>query len=375
MKKTICLFFSNDTSFSTWKYSGIIEREIKYYKSLIKKNFKVIFLTFGDKKDKKIKFPLKKEIKIIPIYEKIKRPKNYFLRNLLNIFLPSIILRKENFQIIKSNQLSGGLSALITSIILKKKIFFRIGWEPNIHFKFLKMNYLTELMYKYLAFIVYNFGNFFSVSSNQIRNFLLKKIIIGKKRKYIKVLENFIDTNTFKNYKKKRYNNRVLLVSRLSKEKNINFLIEALQGTDIKADIIGTGREKNNLIKYAKEKNVDLNFLGRKNNYYLPKYLNSYYVYVICSKIEGNVKSLLEAMSCQLICIGTNVNGIKNILKNNKTGLIVNNPLELRGKLINVFKNLKKFKFLGKFARKRVLKLNSIENFLKEELKILTLLK
>ena len=61
MIKTICLFFSNDVSFLTWKNSGILDREIKYYKSLIKKNYNIIFLTFGDKKDKKINFLLKKK--------------------------------------------------------------------------------------------------------------------------------------------------------------------------------------------------------------------------------------------------------------------------------------------------------------------------
>lgn len=375
MIKTICLFFSNDVSFLTWKNSGILDREIKYYKSLIKKNYNIIFLTFGDKKDKKINFLLKKKIKVIPLYDKIKRPKNFLIRNLFNIFLPSIILKNENFQIIKSNQLSGGLSAMVTSIILKKKIFFRIGWEPNILYEVLKKNCFTKILYKSISFLIYNFGTYFSVSSKEIKDFLLKKIIVNRKSKYIKIIENYIDTNSFKNHKTKKYVKRVLLVSRLSKEKNISFLIDALQGTDIRADIIGVGNEKSNLIRYAKEKNVYLKFLGKKNNNDLPKYFNSYYVYVICSKNEGNVKSLLEAMSCQLICVGTNVNGIRNIIKNNKTGLIINNPLELRKSLVKVFKNLKKFRFLGKIARKRVLKLNSMEYFLKEELKILKSIK
>ena len=147
MIKTICLFFSNDVSLLTWKNSGILDREIKYYNSLIKKNYKIIFLTFGDKKDKQINFLLKNRVKVIPIYENIKRPKNFLIRNLYNIFLPSIILKKENFEIIKSNQLSGSLSAMVTSAILKKKVFFRIGWEPNILYKFLKINYFTKILY------------------------------------------------------------------------------------------------------------------------------------------------------------------------------------------------------------------------------------
>ena len=229
----------------------------------------------------------------------------------------------------------------------------------------------SRVLYKFLSLIIYNFGKYFSVSSHEIKNYILKNTIFNSKKKYVKVVENFVDTNSFLKFKKKKFDRRVLLVSRLSKEKNIKFLIEALKKTNIKADIIGAGTEKENLIKYAKKNKVKIKFLGKKNNKDLPKYFNSYYVYVICSKNEGNVKSLLEAMSCQLICLGTNVNGIKNIIKNNKTGLIVNNPLDLRSKLNKIFNNINKYKFLGILSRKRVLKFNSINHFLNQEMKIL----
>ncbi len=371
MKKTLCLFFSNDTALLDWKKAGILVREINYYKKFLKKNYNLIFLTFGDEKDKKIDLIPKDRIKIIPIYEKFSKPKNFILRNLYNIVVPTLLLRKEKFQFIKVNQLSSGLSGMIASIFLNKKIFYRIGWEPNILYKKVKSNIKSRIIYKFLSFIVYNFGKRFSVSSHEIQNYISKNTVFNRKRKYISVVENFVDTNSFLKLKKKKFNRRVLLVSRLSKEKNIKFLIKAIKETNIKADIIGSGIEKKNLIKFAKENKVQVRFLGKKNYKDLPKYFNSYYVYVICSKNEGNVKSLLEAMSCQLICVGTNVNGIKNIIKNNKTGLIVDNPLDLRSKLIKIFNNINKYKYLGISSRKRVLKLNSISHFLNQEMKIL----
>jgi len=372
MKKTICLFFSNDTTLLDWKRSGILVREINYYKKLIKKNYNLIILTYGDKKDKAIGLKFKNRIRIIPVYEKLIKPKNFLLRNLYNIVIPTLLLRKEKFQIIKVNQLSSGLSGLLASVFLNKKIYFRIGWEPNLLYKIVKSNMKSRVLYKFLSLIIYNFGKNFSVSSHEIKNYILKNTIFNSKKKYIKVVENFVDTNSFLKFKKKKFDRRVLLVSRLSKEKNIKFLIQALKETNIKADIIGAGTEKENLIKFAKKNKVKINFLGKKNNKDLPKYFNSYYVYVICSKNEGNVKSLLEAMSCQLICLGTNVNGIRNIIKNNKTGLIVNNPLDLRSKLNKIFDNINKYKFLGILSRKRVLKFNSINHFLNQEIKILS---
>ena len=165
MKKTICLFFSNDTTLLDWKRSGILVREINYYKKLIKKNYNLIILTYGDKKDKAIGLKLKNRIRIIPIYENLIKPKNFLLRNLYNIIIPTLLLRKEKFQIIKVNQLSSGLSGLVASFILNKKIYFRIGWEPNILFKIVKSNTKSIILYKFLSFIIYNFGKYFTLAA------------------------------------------------------------------------------------------------------------------------------------------------------------------------------------------------------------------
>ena len=122
MKKNLCLFFSNDTSLNDWKNSGVLDREINYYTKFLKQKYNLIFLTFGDKKDKLIKNPFFKKIKVVPVYEKFYRPKNYIFRNIFNIILPSIILKKLKFNLIKVNQVSGGLSGILTSVFLKKKI-------------------------------------------------------------------------------------------------------------------------------------------------------------------------------------------------------------------------------------------------------------
>lgn len=371
MKKTLCLFFSNDTGLRDWNNIGLLSREIDYYKNFLKKKINLIFLTFGDKRDLKIPFALKGKIKILPVYKSYKRPDNFLLRNIFNIVIPLIILGKQNFDAIKVNQLSGGLGAFIVSIILRKKIFFRVGWEPNLIYKILQTNIFRKFLYKILSSFIYNFGKNFSVSSLEIKKFVLKKILFGKHRKRIHVIENYIDTSTFRKIKKRKNKNKILLVSRLSKEKNIEFLINALKGTKIEADIIGTGKEKLNLKKYAKKNHVKINFLGKKMNHKLPHFINSYYVYVICSKIEGNVKSLLEAMSCESICIGTKVPGIKNLISNNNNGILVNNPIQLRLAIQKILKNPKKFSKLGKKARQRILRHNSSNNFFKKELKLI----
>ena len=64
-------------------------------------------------------------------------------------------------------------------------------------------------------------------------------------------------------------------------------------------------------------------------------------------------------MACELICIGSNVEGINNIISNKRNGYLVNNSKELKTTLFNVFKDLNKSRFMQKEARRRVLKYNS----------------
>ena len=370
MKKNLCLFFSNDTSLNDWKNSGVLDREINYYHKFLKQKYNLIFLTFGDKKNKLIKNPFFKKIKVVPVYEKFYRPKNYIFKNIFNIILPSIILKKLKFNLIKVNQVSGGLSGILTSVFLKKKLLIRVGWEPNLFYKELNASFVKKYLNKIVSFIIYNFGKNFSVSSSYIKKYVLSNLIF-KKNKKIDVIENYIDLKTFKKLKINKKKKKIIVISRLSKQKNLKFLINSLENSDISVDIIGDGDQKIELKAYAKKLNVKINFLGRKPNNKIPKILNKYSVYVICSKIEGNVKTLLEAMACELICIGSNVEGINNIISNKKNGFLVNNSKELKKTLFNIFKDLNKSRFMQKEARRRVLKYNSIDKFFYKELKIL----
>jgi len=65
-------------------------------------------------------------------------------------------------------------------------------------------------------------------------------------------------------------------------------------------------------------------FNNRINNEEIPDLLNKYNYLILFSTYEGNPKILLEAMSCSLCVIGSNVIGIKDIISHNQNGLIFN---------------------------------------------------
>ena len=102
-------------------------------------------------------------------------------------------------------------------------------------------------------------------------------------------------------------------------------LVHALARSEVKLHIVGDGALKHELITAANRLNVDLTLLGKLDNTQVAKIMSSYSYFVICSHFEGMPKALLEAMSSGLLCIGTDVPGINEVIDNHKTGLLCNN--------------------------------------------------
>jgi glycosyltransferase involved in cell wall biosynthesis len=122
---------------------------------------------------------------------------------------------------------------------------------------------------------------------------------------------------------------RLLAVGNLSPLKNHRLILEAaaqLGRDDLEVVILGRGPEEPALRALAAEKSVALELPGIVPNEDMPRFLQSADVYLITSTSEGHPKSLLEAMSVGLPCIGTNVRGIRDVLVDGDTGWLC--PLE-----------------------------------------------
>ena len=116
------------------------------------------------------------------------------------------------------------------------------------------------------------------------------------------------------------------------------------------------------------KKNVNVNFLGRMSTDQMPELYNSYTVYVLCSHYEGNPKTLLEAMACGCAVVGTDVPGIKEIIRHGINGLIVSkDPHALRVAIQRLMSNKPLRQELGLQARQQILLSNSLETALSKE--------
>lgn len=133
------------------------------------------------------------------------------------------------------------------------------------------------------------------------------------------LIYNFIpDIDTIKpNIAKGKY---FLYIGRLSREKGIQTLINAIKGTAFNLKVVGTGP----LLTDFQKLDIDnISFLGFKNGLELFELIrNASFVIVPSEWYENNPMSIIEAYAFGKPVIGANIGGIPEILEENKTGYL-----------------------------------------------------
>ena len=134
---------------------------------------------------------------------------------------------------------------------------------------------------------------------------------------------------------------------------------------------IGRGLLKDMVIDYKQKYNLNLELIDMVPNEKIPKYMNSAKIYILPSLAEGNPKSLLEAMACQMPVIGSNVYGISNLITHNSNGILCDTTIEGISTSIKKLSNNRVLQNrLAKNARKYILKHCSLDIIAKKEFKI-----
>lgn len=154
----------------------------------------------------------------------------------------------------------------------------------------------------------------------------------------------------------------ILSVGSLKELKAPDVLLEAftqlgkefIQEHKLRLIFVGDGPLRNQLAARTEELGLApyVVFTGKISYDDVPEYYKMSDIYVIPSKFEGTPKSLLEAMYNILPVIGSNVNGISNLVKHNENGFLFqpNNSLDLKEKIIYVINNPEKAKHYAEKA-------------------------
>ncbi|MHA1155925.1 MAG: glycosyltransferase family 4 protein [Candidatus Heimdallarchaeota archaeon] len=180
------------------------------------------------------------------------------------------------------------------------------------------------------------FKGIFSVS-HSVKDYLLKAGI-NSKVKYLGV-----NTEVFAKNEEKRKQVRekfgisesafvVLYTGRIIKEKGLDLFPTIYQELLKKGDsyvkiqflIVGEGRYKEELIEKLKQEKIDHNFhfTAAETEEDLAVLYSSADCFLLPTRREALGLSLLEAMSCSLPCLVTDLSGVKEIITHGKNGII-----------------------------------------------------
>lgn len=378
-KMHVLFTFLYNCSLQNLNQHGFLTRELTIPLRLRKKNIDVTFLTFGNKNDLNFS-KLLNGINVIPVLDFI-NSKSTTLKFLKSFLIP-IKFREQikSIDIVRTDQLDGSWIATIIKLLFRKKLIIRAGYEwlkSHILGKaYSKMNFFNYWIHYFkvyfIEFVSYKLADRIIVTNPFDIDFIINTFRLRNKKHKIKLISNFVDTTHFRPLNIAKLDNHVLFIGRLSKVKNLVNLIKAF--ADLKGftlDIIGQGREKETLMNLAKEHKVDANFLGVISHNELPQILNQYRIAILPSYHEGNPKVLLEAMSCGIACIGTNVWGIKNIIDHNKTGILCETDSKsIKNAILTLNNDEPLMKELGCNAREFILKNVSLNTIIRKELSL-----
>jgi len=361
--KKLALFFTLGISLEDWRDIGNLDREIKPYRKLADYFEKIFFFTYGGRNDLKFWELVPENIRIFP--------KKWNLSLLVySIFLP-IIYRKEleKVNFLKTNQMLGSWAAVLAKIIHKKRLIVRCGYEWLSFLENQKKPLWKKVVAKFIEKIAYKNADKIILTSEKDKRFVIKNFKIYPEK--IEVIPNYIDTNLFKPLNLPKEKNSIIFVGRLEEQKNLFNLIEAIATLPVKLVIIGNGSLKEKLKNFAKEKNAEVEFKENVPNEKLPEELNKSEFFILPSFYEGCPKVLLEAMACGLPGIGTNVEGIKEIIQHKENGYLCKTDTEsIRKAILEVLNDKNLQEKISQNARKTILERFSLEKILEKEIKL-----
>ncbi len=319
----------------------------------LKKKYDVTILTKFSSKN----FVIPK-VKILNI--DIKR-KIDILSDLKNLFYIFDFIRLNNFNLIFTITPKAGLLGIVGAYFNRTPsrihIFTGQVWSNK--------NSLYKIFLKFFDKIIVKFSTDILCDSVSQKKFLISNSFT----KNIKVIGNGsicgVDTNLFKPNKvqklilRKKFkikNNEIifLYIGRINKDKGINNILKVsklLTNSNYKCRFVFVGNYEDENLKHEIKKNKRIIHFNHSKN------INKFYqfadIYITSSYREGFGMTVAQAMASGLPVIGTNIYGLKDLLKNGKNSVTYDpddfNKLYLECcKLIENKKLRKKFGLMGR---------------------------
>jgi glycosyltransferase involved in cell wall biosynthesis len=317
----LLLLMSYGGSLEKWHREGILTREFALYHEHLSKSHvsKLTVFTYGTN-DRSVLDTLNLGTEI---HSRIQfmaptegNPKRFGrLAHSMNIRL----LRQLSHRcdLVKTNQISGAWAAIILAL-LRLPVFARCGYILSRR-HWLNGRYFHATTAWLVEFLLFNLSRNVSVTTGDASRFATR-MRFG--RRGVFVAPTYVDVDVFKPGENASRRLDAIFVGRLEKQKNVLKLVEAAGLAAMNLTIIGSGGLRQEVEKACAASPVEISLIDKMTNNEIAKTFDRHRMFVLPSLQEGLPKVLIEAMSSGLVCVGTNIPGIRDLLVDGVTGYL-----------------------------------------------------
>lgn len=320
-------FFPEDNSL---KFTGGVE-SYNYYliKALSKKHFLTVICQRNSVTRKYNQYPFGGNIKVIRVGNGSKLSASFSSvpQRLVYVVSAFWIGLQQEFDVVQGNNFVTYLPAFLIGKFRNKPT---VAWYADVFLgEWIKlMGFGAGIVGEVVERISLKLNwNKIVALSNSTKEKLLSQKVLSKK---IEVAYAGVDLNFFDSiFTKKSEIFQICTISRLVSYKRIDLLIKALKNisernNNVKLLIIGDGPEKENLKKLSKTLKVDHLITWKLNlsREEIVRSLKSSHIFCLPSEVEGFGMVVLEAASCKLPYIISDIPVLLEITQNAKGGLV-----------------------------------------------------
>ncbi len=297
-------------------------------------------LTYGDRADYSYNSFLG-GIRVVPVYDFVKRSGNRWTNFFRSFFIPFRLRQLlKSADVFQTNQMGSGIVPVIAGLICRRPLVVRCGFEMLrnlLRDEKRKTIWCIKAFFGYLLeLIAYTAADKIIISNRSDIDFV--KRVFPVNRKKIRLIRNYIDTDYFspgESFCIKNNDRKALFIGRIESCKNIENLIIGAAAADCSLDIVGKGGLEEHYKEVAKIYGGKVNFKGLVDNQKLPGIIEKYDLYILSSFYECSPKTLLEAMACARVVLGTDVDGIRELIDDSVTGFLCNTDADSIKNAIN----------------------------------------
>ena len=325
MRESLVLFFAFGMSVRAWE-DDLLDREKLIYERLLAAGaFKRIYWFSYGRGDGALLERLKRDGRIADAIHVLEPPAllaGRFGRLVYSVIGPLFHRRAiSGADILRTDQGTGAWTALIAKLLFSKPLLFRCGYVWSLNTR-LRGEHLKSRFARIVERLLLRFADGIMVTSQASRAYLNEMSPAAQ----IRIAPNYVDVADFTPVASHSPSHPILFVGRLVAIKNVDLLIQACARLKQPLHIYGQGPMRPDLEALAGELGADVIFKGVLPNRKMARAHHAHSVFVLCSTSEGMPKSLIEAMASGLICLGTDVRGINELIEDGVTGYLIREP-------------------------------------------------